>query len=231
MNRMLKALRLSVLVPLAFGSPVAAQEPARTIFGVDISGSSTFLVDQGSADAAGGFVEKYVAGLAAPHELRMVSVGDAGLARRIIDVRTSVTKTRASSAKTLTPQFGGYFRGLPAMAKRGQIEPQGTTSLVGFFRSLEPVCATAATRVIVFTDGLEWSSTIDGRGFAAGKVALPKPDRAFLKGCSVTMLGVGQVKSALSSDALAERLSPQWRTFLTEAGGEPVTVSGGFFGF
>lgn len=207
-----------------------AQEAARTVMGVDISGSSTFLVDQTSADAAGAFVEKYVAGLDAPHELRMVSVGDAGLARLVINIEAKVTKNRASSARKLAPQFGAFFRGLPAMAEKGQIEPQGTTSLIGFFRSLKPFCAKANTAVIVFSDGVEWSSTVDGRALVAGKADLPKPDDAFLKGCRVTMLGVGSVKGSLDSDALEGRLIPQWERFLTEAGADAVVVNGAFFG-
>jgi len=209
----------------------AGQEPGRSIIGVDISGSSTFLVDQSSADAAGAFVQDYIASLAAPHELAMVSVGDAGLARRAISVSATVTKSRASSARKLASQFGGYFRALPDLARRGKIEAQGTTSLVDFFRSLEPVCAKGNATIVVFSDGIEWSSTVDGRAFAAGKASLPEPERAFLKGCEVRLLGVGQLRSSLDSNGLAARLEPQWRAFLTAAGAEPVSVTGGGFAY
>lgn len=198
---------------------------------VDISGSSTFLFDQRSADAAGAYVETYVAGLDAPHDLRMVSVGDAGLARRAIDITATVTENRASSARRLAPQFGGYFRALPGLVQRGEIAPQDTTSLIAFLHDLKPVCAAGKAAVIVFTDGVEWSAAVDGRALVAGTASLPKPDSAFLQGCSVTMLGVGQVRSTLSSDGLEERLAPEWTRYLTEAGAAPVSVSGGFFSF
>ncbi len=231
---MYRAVHVSVIgiaAVLVCGSPASPAEITRTIFGVDISGSSTFLVDQGSAEAAGAFVEKHVAGLDAPHELRMVSIGDTGLARRVIDVRATVTNSRASSARTLAPQFGGYFRGLPAMAESGRIAPQDTTSLVAFFQSLKPACAVGNTTVIVFSDGVEWSATVDGRAFVAGQVSLPKPEGMFLTGCSVTLLGVGSLKSSLNSDALEQRLIPQWETFLADAGADAVVVTGGLFGF
>lgn len=83
----------------------------------------------------------------------------------------------------------------------------------------------------MFSDGLEWSSAVDGRAFAAGKVSLPKPDSAFLTGCSVQLLGLGEVKATLDGDGLAARLIPQWRAFLTEAGAESVTVVGSGFAF
>jgi hypothetical protein len=161
----------------------------------------------------------------------MVSVGDAGLGTRIIDIRATVTASRASNARTLAPQFGGYFRSLPSLAQRGDIAAQGTTSLVDFFHSLEPVCSAGNATVILFSDGVEWSSTVDGSAFVAGKATLPKPESAFLKGCAVKLLGVGQVKAGLDSDGLAARLIPQWRAFLSAAGAEPVTVIGSGFAF
>lgn len=228
MNRLLKK-GLIVAAIITAASVAEAQEAVRTILGSDISGSSTFAYDQHSADAAGAFVQKYVAGLGPPHDLHMVSVGDAGLGRRVIDIKATVTKSRESSAKRLAAQFGGYFRSLPGMVSRGEIVPQGTTSLIAFFHSLEPLCATGDTAVIVFTDGVEWSASVDGEALVAGTVSLPKPERAFMKGCSVSVLGVGQVKSTLDAGTLEERLSPQWQQYLTEAGATPVTVGGGFF--
>lgn len=229
MTRILTALCFIFVFLTAI--PAMAQEMLRTIFGLDVSGSSTFLVDQTSADAAGAFVENYISVLKPPHTLTMTSVGDAGLARRTIDIRATVTQNRASSSKKLAPQFGGYFRALPSLVDAGKIAPQNTTSLIAFFQSLEPVCAAGNTTVVVFSDGLEWSAAVDGRALAAGKIGLPKPEGAFLKGCHVKLLGVGQVKSALDGDGLAARLIPQWRTYLTEAGANPVTIIGSGFSF
>lgn len=228
MNRLLLALSVSFIT---IASSAVAQETPRTILGVDVSGSSTFLVDQTSADAAGAFVEEYIAALDHPHELAMVSVGDAGLGMRSIDIRATVTASRKSSARKLAPQFGGYFRSLPGLVSRGELAAQGTTSLVDFVRALEPVCAAGNATVVLFSDGVEWSSSIDGRALMAGKVKLPEPGGAFLKGCAVKLLGVGQVKNGLDANGLAERLIPQWRAFLTEAGAEPVTVIGSGFSF
>jgi len=230
MNRILKFARIFSAVFALTGSPALAQDAARSLMAVDISGSSTFLVDQNSADDAGEFVEKYIAGLEAPHDLYMVSVGDVGRARRVIDVRATVTKTRASSARKLAKQFGAFFRSLPSISQRGDLKAQGTTSLVAFLRSLKPLCAGGAS-VMIFSDGIEFSSKVDGNAFAAGKVSLPKPDSAFLTGCSVTMLGIGQVKSTLSSDGLEERLAPEWEKFLADAGANPIAVRGAFFAF
>ncbi|WP_421929763.1 hypothetical protein [Neoaquamicrobium sediminum] len=208
-----------------------AQEAGRTVIGVDVSGSSTFLHDQLSADAAGGFVKSYIAGLDHPHGLTLISVGDAGIGPRIIHIRATVTANRASSARKLAPEFEGYLRSLPSLVRDGKIAEQGTTSLVDFFHSLEPVCAAGNASVILFSDGIEWSSTVDGRDFVTGKIGLPQPDRRFLAGCEIRLLGVGNVRRQMSSGGLEARLVPQWREFLTAAGGEPITVSGSGFAY
>lgn len=220
-----------VTAALSFADVAAAETPARTIFAVDISGTSTFLHDPRSAETAGSWVEQYIAALEAPHGLRMLSLGDAGLAHRQIDVAATVTELRASSAARLAPEFGGYFRSLPQLAADGKIDVQGTSSILAFLHSVESVCQLGNVTVVLFTDGFEWSSTVDGKAFFEGAVGLPAPERPFLTGCSIIMNGVGQLKATYSSDGLEERLVPEWRTFLEAAGATSVTVTGSGFAF
>lgn len=219
--------------PLLVAASIAnAQENIpRTILGIDISGSSTFLYDPHSGDAAGSYVQTHIAGLDAPHQLIMVSVGDVGLGRRQIDVRATITESRASNAATLSQQFGGYFRSMPDLVSDGAITPQNTTSIIAFFRSLTRVCADGATTVILFSDGVEWSANVDGQAFVNGTADLPMPDQTFLSGCRIEMHGVGQLKATLNSDGLEERLIPQWEAFLDAAGADSVLVTGSFFNF
>ena len=220
-----------VTAVLSVAEVAAAETPPLSILAVDISGTSTFLHDPRSAEAAGAWIERYIAGLEAPHDLRMLSLGDAGLAHRQIDVAATVTELRATSAARLAPEFGGYFRSLPQLAADGKIDVQGTSSILAFLHSVEPVCQQGNATVVLFTDGLEWSSTVDGKAFFEGSVGLPTPDRPFLTGCSVIMNGVGQLKASFSSDGLEERLVPEWRTYLEAAGATSVTVTGSGFAF
>ncbi|WP_350335268.1 hypothetical protein [Coralliovum pocilloporae] len=209
----------------------ADQSVRRTLFVVDTSGSSTFLVEQYFADQAADYVHGYILGLKPPHDLRMISVGNEGFHKSPINVRGKVTKRRASSPKRVAPQFAGYFRSLPTLAKQGVVQADGMTSLTAFFESLEPICSSAPSRVIVFSDGVQWDSQIDGRQFIAGKVKLSKPIGTPLTGCHVEMLGVGQLKISQASDGLAARLIPQWKVWLEEAGATSVRVVGKLFAF
>lgn len=124
-------------------SAISQETINRTILGVDKSGSSTFLYERHSADAAASYVNDYIAGLAPPHDLLMISVGDTGMAERDIHIRAKVTERRASNPRRMAEQFGGYFRALPQLISHGAIAPDDTTSLVEFFQSLEDICSEA----------------------------------------------------------------------------------------
>lgn len=230
----LKSIVVALSVALSSTAPTQAAETTigRTIVGVDISGSSTFTTEQHSANEAGRYVSDYVLGLETlPHDLRLVSLGDAGLAQRAIDVRVSVTNRRATSPRRMGPQFGGYLGALPQLIENGQLQADDSTSLLSFLRSLEPVCAAGGSNVILFTDGIEWSEEVQGRGFLDGRVDLPAPSRPFLEGCTVEMHGVRQLRADQNAAGLEERLIPIWQDWLHAAGADEVRVTGSFFNF
>lgn len=212
-------------------SAISQEAINRTILGVDKSGSSTFLYERHSADAAANYVYDYITDLTPPHDLLMISVGDTGMAERDIHIRASVAERRASSPRRMAEQFGGYFRALPQLISEGAIAPDDTTSLVEFFQSLEDICSEAPTRIILFSDAVEWSTTVDGRAFLNGTASLPTPSSSFLSGCHVEIHGVGQLREGLASDGLERRLKPIWRSWLTEAGAESVRLTGSFTRF
>jgi hypothetical protein len=227
----LKSAAVALCMSL-FALPASTQAAERTIIGVDISGSSTFSTEQHSANEAGRYVTDYVLGLETlPHDLMLVSLGDAGLAQRAIDVRVTLTNRRATSPRRMGPDFGGYLSAIPGLLSSGQLQADNSTSLVSFFRSLEPVCASGDSTIMLFTDGIEWSDEVQGRGFLDGRIGLPAPTHPFLQGCSVQMQGLGQLRADQNAAGLEERLIPIWRDWLTAAGADDVRVTGSFFNF
>ena len=229
MNIKVKLLATSLL--FASAAVNAQSDVSSTMFATDISGSVGHLFDQIVADEIAEYVEGYIAKLDHPHRLWMLSFGEPGLAHRVVNIKATVTGRRASSARTLSGQFSSYFRSLPGLVENGDLTPQSTTSIIDFFRAIGPVCARGGTRVIMFTDGVEWSSTVDGPALMSGAVKLPMPTSEFLNGCHVEMHGIGQVKGSVSADGLVQRLIPQWEQFLQSAGADSVLVSGSFFNF
>lgn len=222
---------LATGIALAGSIANADDNVAATMFATDISGSVGLLFDQGVADEIAMYVEGYIAQLDDPHRLSMISFGEPGLAHRVINIRATLTDRRASNAQTLSRQFAGYFRALPALVQSGDLTPQDTTSIVEFLQAIEPVCARGETRVVLFTDGVEWSATVDGPALMSGAINLPTPSDEFLSGCHVEMIGVGQVRGATSSQGLEQLLIPQWEQFLEAAGADSVLVLGSFFNF
>lgn len=218
------------LTASVLANPVNAE--GRTVIGVDISGSSTFTSEPHSAAEAGRYVQAYVERIETlPHDLMLVSLGDAGLAQRAIDVRVTLTHRQATKPRRMGPQFGGYLATLPGLMEHGELQPDDSTSLLSFLRSLAPVCAAGNTTVILFTDGIEWSAEVQGRGFLDGRVSLPPPNRPFLKGCAVEMHGLGQLRADQHASGLEERLIPIWTDWLHAAGADEVKVTGSFFNF
>lgn len=225
-----KALVSLVLIACAT-SALAQEAVTRTIIAPDKSGSSTFLYEEASADAMAQYAHDYIAGLTPPHSLLVLAVGDEGLAARDIQVRAEITNRRSGRPDRIAPQIAQILGSLPSLVKSGQLEADDTTSLVAFFNALEPVCAEMPTRVILFTDGVEWSAQTDGRAFLQGQADLPAPTRPFLSGCHVEMHGIGQLKADMDSSGLEARLIPIWRDWLTAAGASSVRVTGSFFIF
>jgi len=225
-------LRSLILATTIMAGAVVAQaqdETSRTIYGVDISGSSTFLHEQLSADRAARHMEGQIAVLPNGHDLWLISIGDPGMGKRAIDIRTKISKRRQSRADRMAKTYGGYIRALPELVQNGTIKAQDSTSIIDFFYAVEPICSAGNTRLILFTDAVEYSHEVDGKALMAGRAHLPKPSRPMLKGCHVEMHGVGQLKSSLKPGSLERRLIPLWRDWLKAAGASSIRVTGSFF--
>ena len=227
----LKSSLLAASFLVAASAALAQEDVNSTMFAVDISGSVGHLFDQIVADETAEYVGGYIAGLDNPHRIWMLSFGEPGQAHRLINIKAMVTERRGSNARALSAQFGAYFRALPGLVQSGDLTPQNSTSIIEFLHALKPVCAREKTRIIMFTDGIEWSAAIDGPGLMNGSVTLPMPNEKFLSGCQIEMLGVGQVKGTMSAEGLAGRLIPQWEAFLGAAGADAVRVMGSFYNF
>ena len=103
--------------------------------------------------------------------------------------------------------------------------------MIDFFEALRPICRQTGVTIILFSDGVESTAGFDGRAFIEGRLRLPEPRADFLTGCQVEIHGVGQLRSTSNSNGLAGRLVPQWERFLTNAGADPVLVTGSFYSF
>jgi hypothetical protein len=190
-----------------------------TIIGLDISDSAPLALSQAIANKVAGTIEAHIRDLPPGHRIRILSMGDSGVAKREIDYRQEIGTKARSKARIVAQDIGARIRSIPGMVKAGKLSQQTSTNLVEFLHSLKSLdCHAEQVNVILVTDGIEWSSRVDGRQIIAGTAKIPAPSGRVLDGCSVDMYGVGQQRGDWNSDGLYDRLEPQWRAFLEEAG-------------
>lgn len=222
------AALLAVLATMFFAQPAHA---TLTIIGIDISTSSPLAYSQGLADNAATYLKNKTLAMQPGDRLRILSVGRAGTAIRVIDLKATIGNRAKDRPEIIASQLERYFRSLPAMVRADKLELQKATSLIDFLEGFDGHCSAEPTRILLFTDGLEASIRVSESDLASGKSRLPMPKKRFLEGCDVEMRGIGQRFKGSNSDGLYSLLKPQWASFLEEAGAREVIITreaGGF---
>ena len=208
------------------GQPASAASDQLAIIGIDISASAPITIDHGVAAGAAAYLERYVRGLDAGTRLYVLSVGDAGIAARAINLKATLGRRTQDRPEIIARQLSNYVQSLPDLIASGRLEAQGSTSLVDFLEGFEAQdCEVTPTRIILFTDGVESSSRVSDRAMVAGKMALPHPAGPYLTGCTVEMRGVGQLRSGAGSEGLYARLKPLWQAYFKAAGASKAVIS------
>ena len=106
---------------------------------------------------------------------------------------------------------------LPELVRKGKLQSQKKTSLIGALRLLEQRISLSANNiVIILSDLLEYSA--DGNAYKLIKQKkgwLPAPDSRFLKGVEVVALGAG---FGVASSKQNDRLEAIWTKYFKQAG-------------
>ena len=232
MNRFVSLGFITLLAITGFAMPVIAARQGVTIIGVDISGSAPLVLNQAIADNAASYLKSAVIAMQPGERLRVLSIGRAGIAERAIDLKATIGNRSQDRPEVIASQLERFFRSLPGKVEAGSMATQNATSLIDFLEGFEAHdCTAIATRIILFTDGLEASHRVSQADLVSGKAVLPMPKTSYLKGCDIEIRGVGQLNSGEFSDGLFARLKPQWAAFFETAGAGKVIISrevGGF---
>lgn len=203
-------------------------QAAVTTIAADVSGSTAFINAPDYRNAAVAQVGTMVAKQKLGDAFRIIAFG-------------SRTTDRAVDLLSVS---SGYKRRLPAVRK--QIEAalrelfetshkaggDGTTNLLYTLENAQPVC-TPRSRVVILSDGIEDSDGYSASAaLAAGKpVQLPGPATpSYLKGCSITFIGIGVAPLAKQSgaetlpSAQVDALTTGWREYFEKAGVNPADI-------
>lgn len=183
--------------------------------GIDESVSNPLVLSEVHAKGAAQYVRSQIAALQPGDWVRVRSLGDRSSAHFASE---AIRITRSNRADKVADTVARYVASLPNLPLEGQNE----TNILAFLEFGQFDCANAG-RVLLLTDGVESSSTIDDRSLFAGK-ALPAPEANTLAGCEITMFGFGQSRDGSIPPQAIKTLRASWTVWMKAAGANFTAV-------
>lgn len=177
--------------------------------GIDASVSNPLVLNEAYARVAASYVRSQVAALQPGDWVRIRTLGDRSSAHFPSE---AIRITRQMRADKVADMVAAFVASLPGRALEGQNE----TNILAFLEFGQFDCANAG-RILLLTDGIESSHSMNERSLFAGK-ALPAPDKDTLKGCEVTMFGFGQSRDGSIPPQAIKTLRASWSAWMKEAG-------------
>ncbi len=210
-------------IALLSGSTLTANaNPSEmVVFAFDMSDSAPVAIDANVANSTGNYVQSYIEGMRPGDEVKIRTLGTAGVVAQQIYINVSLGKNANTRPRRIAPQIGNLVRSLPQLVEQGQISIQNRTNIIGFLEAIGSSldCQKTPTTIVLFSDGIEWSTQVRGDDLLSGNQNLPTPSGEILKGCEVEMRGLGQQNSGLVTDSRwFPLLKSQWSKFFTVAG-------------
>ena len=198
-----------------------AGQPKMALFAFDISDSAPVAINLNVARSAGNYVRSFISGMRPGDTIKIRSLGTAGVVPRQLYINAKLGKKANTRPRRIAPQIGNLVRSLPQRVKSGEIQIQHRTNIIGFLEALGPSlnCQKVRTTIVIFSDGIEWSTQVRGDDLLSGKKELPAPSGPILKDCIVEIRGLGQQNIRLGTDSRwFPLLRTQWTKFFTAAG-------------
>ena len=198
----------------------AADKSALYVAAFDMSDSYLVAVHDRSAEAAGAVVADDIAALSVGDAVWLRSFGLAGVMDREINVTVTLGARVQERPRRVAPAIGNLVASIPERVRRGELSVQNRTNIVGFLDSIAASldCQARPTTLVLFTDGIEWSTQVRGDELLAGTAGLPIPSGRVLEGCYVEIRGLGQVSDTATDSRWFPILRDQWAAFFEVAG-------------
>jgi hypothetical protein len=190
------------------GGLISFSASATTLtIGIDLSGSNPLLSHENFA---------YMASQYASDEINKLKNGDVVVVKTfggredVHNILTgSYTISRRLKSEKIASAVAGYLQSLPSQTEKSQ----SSTNLLAWLEFGSGFNCNENSHILLITDALESSSTLDGNSFLQGKKGLPKPD-VDLTGCHITFWGLG----AGFPPASVKFIRNEWRSWSDQAG-------------
>jgi hypothetical protein len=207
---------LTAILIAGAGTAATAQN-RHVIIGADVSGSTPLISDSAYAARAGQSVSDMLGDLEPGDRISLRTIGDYGMGPNseswdwTISRRFPPIKARRTVHR--------YISALPQLIESAHVTEASSTHLIGFMEleSYGVDCVETNTNFVLLTDGVEWSEDTNGHAVMQGKVKLPALTGDQLQGCTLTMLGIGQLTKG-STPAITRNLIKAWSLWAKAAG-------------
>lgn len=212
----MKKVFMAAIMAATSLTPVSAAE---LIIGIDLSDSSPLTLEDAVAKRAAKTVALAASKMKRGDIIKLRSFGEPGVSET--QIHETVKLTGRKRASKVAKQVQTFIASLPQLVRDGKIRIENRTNALGWLELTGPVfeCSSSGRdRMMILSDGIEWSGTIKGQQLLEG-APLPPPSHNLLSGCRVEMWGVGQQQRKFGNDARwYPILRKSWKTYMELAG-------------
>ena len=189
------------------------------LIGIDISGSNKLIEDQKIANKAAEKIKESVSVFNLGDAVYIRTFGSYGMSNNL---RSDYKVDRKEPPKKIAENLERFVKNLPQVVAEGRWPAGGTTHLVAFLEDESELldCQNPNTEIWLFSDGIEASPGVSPRALELGNIQLPKARTRSLRGCTVTIFGIGQTHDKPPSRDKTRNLIDAWETWSNDAGVE-----------
>jgi hypothetical protein len=185
--------------------------------GLDLSGSVPLVVNPAFANRVADYLRSSILKLRTDDRVKLQTFGVYGMVHN--SRRLDITISRRDRAPQVAETVYAIVRSVPQLVRNSKIEVQGETNILGYLESEAHLlnCASEPTEIVLVSDGVENSALVRDQDLISGKKKLPNLPENLLTGCSMTILGIGQVAQGASAP-FAQKLIAAWTEWARSAG-------------
>lgn len=189
------------------------------MIGIDISSSNKLIEDQKIANKAALKIKDAVKTFSIGDAVYIRTFGSYGMSNNL---RTDYKIDRKEPPKKIAENIERFVKSLPLVVAEGRWPAGGTTHLVAFLEDESELidCQNPNTEIWLFSDGIEASPGVSPRALERGNIQLPKARTSSLRGCAVTIYGIGQTHDKPPSRDKTRNLIDAWNNWSADAGVE-----------
>ena len=212
----MKALAIIIMLVFYQGTAFAGDRTDIWIL-IDLSDSSPQVAHDPFAKKSARAVDEYLEPLALGSRVYINTFGEYSQKKNIISFKFQLLNKKGSRPKDVRKVVSEVISRLPELVRKGKLQLQKETSLVGALKLLEQrINLSAKNIVIILSDLLEYSSDANAYKLVKQQKGwLPAPESKFLEGVEVVALGGG---FGVTNSHQNDRLKAIWTTFFKQAG-------------